>query len=96
MNPFSVLALLRLAAALPQGTLPAQNTSTPKSGPTPASGALNSLISALPAFLGAADLKNNVANDLVEGVVCKDIIYVIARGSGEPGNIGMLYRLSLD
>jgi hypothetical protein len=78
------LILLGAVAALPQGTPPPATQSTPKA----ASGGLNSLFSALPAFIGAADWTNTVADDLVNGTACKDIIYIIARGSQEPGNIG--------
>jgi cutinase len=36
------------------------------------------------------DTKDNVANDVVENKPCKAITLIFARGTTEPGNIGML------
>jgi hypothetical protein len=91
MNLLCILALpgMITALALPQGTLPPASASTPKAVPS----GLSSLLNALPAFSAAADWTNNVADDLVNGTACKDIVYIIARGSGEPGNIGLCTNL---
>jgi hypothetical protein len=85
------LSLLGAVAALPQGTTSPAAQSTPKA----ASGGLNSLLSALPTFIAAADRTNTVADDLVNGTACKDIIYIIARGSQEPGNMGTTCPIQL-
>jgi hypothetical protein len=74
------------ALALPQGT-------TSASAPKAVSSGLSSLFNALPTFLAEADWANTISDDLVNGTACKDIIYIVARGSGEPGNLGMPFNL---
>ena len=85
MKLVAVLAVLGGAAALPQGTSPASSAASP---PPKSTNPFSSLLNALPKFLAASDLANSVANDLVNGTKCKDIVYIVARGSAEPGNIG--------
>jgi len=89
MHLVAFLAVVGVAAALPQGTSPASSPSPPPAAAPKATNPFSSLLSALGPFLAAADLPNSVSNDLVNGTKCKDIIYIVARGSEEPGNMGI-------
>ena len=79
--PF-VLLWCSVAIALPQGTPvgPPAPKGTRPVGITP------DAIAALIEVAGSANWKDSTVNDLDNGP-CRDILFIVARGSAEPGNV---------
>jgi hypothetical protein len=51
------------------------------------------LASIIGGFFSSMDVANSISNDLVSNTSCKDIIFIAARGSEEPGNMVSLVLL---
>lgn len=82
MRLFPFLAILGLATALPN-PLPA-----PQAVPT-GENSTGTLFGAIASLIPNLSLKTNNPHDLTEGAQCKPIYFLMARGSGEWGTVGV-------
>lgn len=77
MREFLVhLVMLSLASARPQAVATGSNST-------------GTLLSAVAGLIPQLELTANNAHDLTEGTACRDIYFLMARGSGEWGTLGV-------